>query len=106
MACLGDHEMRVRIGVHRLRDRTVVIPVGEIDLATSGVQRQCLAGCSGHVVVDLAGVTFLDSSGIGVLSAHRKRLLDDGGSVELRAPRPEVRVAIEAVGLGDWFELT
>ena len=76
---------------------------GELDLATRDVLRDCLLGCRGDVVVDLAAVEFLDSSAIGVLVSQRNRLLRDGGSLRLRDPLPHVRAVIETVGLGAWL---
>jgi anti-anti-sigma factor len=103
MACAHDPGLRLRVGAHRLGARTVVIPIGEIDIATNGMFRDCLDHCTGCVVVDLAGVTFLDSSGIGTIAVTRNRLENDSGSLELREPQPIVRAAIEAVGLGHWI---
>ncbi len=103
MPCAHDPGRRLRVGAHRLGDRTVVIPVGEIDIATNGMFRDHLDRCVGHVVVDLAGVTFLDSSGIGTIAVTRSRLEKESGTLELREPRPIVRAAIEAVGLGHWI---
>jgi anti-sigma B factor antagonist len=103
VALVQHPRMPLRIGTHQLGGRTVVIPVGEVDLATSGVLRDCLARCDGDLIVDLAGVTFLDSSGIGALCGQRARLLQGGGSLELRDPTYQVRKAIETVGLADWI---
>ena len=47
---------------------------GEIDLATAPALRACLLALEGDVIVDLSEVDFLDSTGIGVLVAQRKRL--------------------------------
>lgn len=48
----------------------VVVAAGEIDAATAPALREALivaAELCGKVVVDLSGVTFLDSTGLGVL---------------------------------------
>ncbi|MBN0044967.1 STAS domain-containing protein [Streptomyces actuosus] len=69
---------------------------GELDLVTSPVLRQrvhdVVADGRHHLVLDLSGVHFCDSSGVGVLIAARRLLrscrgmlrlvLPDGGSVE------------------------
>jgi anti-sigma B factor antagonist len=76
-------------------DGTVVVrPRGEVDIATSPALRTELDACEGAVVLDLAEVTFLDSSGLGAIAATYKRLRD---SFVLRNPRDNVRGAIEAV---------
>lgn len=91
-----------RLGLER-RDhggKAVVAVSGEIDLATSPDLTACLDQVDGVVVVDLTRVTFLDSSGMGALVAARKRLQADGGDLSVRAPRDNVRGALEATGLG------
>jgi anti-sigma B factor antagonist len=84
--------------------RTVVHVAGEVDMATVPALRECLGEVDGHVVVDLSGVTFLDSSGINVLVITHKRLALDGGSVTLRTPKDLVARTIEIVGLREWIE--
>jgi anti-anti-sigma factor len=96
---MQDPQLRLRVGSHRLRDRTVVIPVGEIDLATRDELRACVAECDGDVVVDLSGVSFLDSSGIGVLIGQRNRLIEAGGSMVFRDPQDNVRAVLETLAL-------
>jgi anti-sigma B factor antagonist len=60
---------------------TLVVASGEIDLATSPALRGALlvaAESSGRVVVDLSAVTFLDSTGLGVLMSGFKSLPASG----------------------------
>ena len=54
--------------------------------------------------LDLAAVTFIDSSAIGVLVGAHKRLSTDGGTLLLRNPQDMPRRALEIVGLGEWIE--
>jgi anti-anti-sigma factor len=79
---------------------TILAVTGEIDLASSPDLTACLDALDGTVVVDLTGVTFLDSSGMGALVAARKRLQAGGGDLSVREPRDNVRGALEATGLG------
>lgn len=54
----------------------VVIAAGEIDLATSPQLREALLNPAAHaanVVLDLREVTFIDSSGLGVIVGQHKR---------------------------------
>lgn len=95
---------RLRVSVHQLRGHTVVIPIGEIDLETSDQFRASLELCSGDVIIDLAGIPFLDSSGIGVIVAERKRIHTEGGKLHLRMPSDIARRALEAVGLSEWLD--
>jgi anti-sigma B factor antagonist len=66
---------------------TVVEARGEVDIYTSAMLRERLieqvdAGAR-QVVVDLSGVDFLDSSGLGVLVGVLKRLRTAGGELTL-----------------------
>ena len=62
-----------------------------------------LSSLTGVVTVDLADVTFVDSSAIGVFVGAHKRLTADGGALQLRNPQDMPRRALEIVGLGDWI---
>ena len=68
-------------------NRVVVHLAGEVDIFTTGKLReqlgQLIAQRHTDIVVDLTGVTFIDSTGLGVLVAARKTALVLGGRVEL-----------------------
>ncbi|SHN12769.1 STAS domain-containing protein [Actinacidiphila paucisporea] len=51
-----------------------------------------------HVVFDLAGVSFADSTFLTVLLQTRLSALERGGSVQLRAPSTSVRHLLEITG--------
>lgn len=75
---------------------------GEIDLAVAGRLRELLdeaidAGAT-RLVVDCRALEFLDSSGIGVLVAARKRLGPDGELV-LESPPAHVRKVLDITGV-------
>jgi len=78
------------------RGSTVVVALaGDIDIHTAPQLDELLAGLltegRTEVVVDLAGVSFLDSSALGVLIAAQRDLAAAGGGLRLAAPRPQVR---------------
>jgi anti-anti-sigma factor len=67
---------------------------GELDLLTVPQLRGALAALGDHgrdVVLDLAGVSFVDSSGLGLLLAAAGTAEEGGASLILRAPSPAVR---------------
>jgi anti-sigma B factor antagonist len=75
--------MRLRCGTRTSPDGhiTVLSAEGEVDVATAPVLRKALEGLgpdSQTLVIDLAGVTFLDSTGLGVLIGARRRLVPSG----------------------------
>lgn len=67
-------------------DRAVVRPSGELDAATADQLDRALrkvAAPGVDLVVDLRGLTFIDSSGIGLLLAWHGRARTAGASFEL-----------------------
>ncbi len=91
------HEIKSTRSGHAL----IVEVVGEIDLGTSGELESALLaapGDAGRVVVDLAGVTFLDSSALNALIRQEKRLAAHGTELTLVIPAGTPAQAI--------FELT
>jgi anti-anti-sigma factor len=84
------------------RDDEVVVDVrGEIDLSTAPVLDQRLSELADAqtLVVDLTGVTFLDSSGLGVLVRTSNKLEDHGGVIRLVVNHPQVLKVLEITGL-------
>jgi anti-sigma B factor antagonist len=75
---------------------TVIYVQGEIDISTAERLRDAIEPHMGPrqtIVLDLAGVKFMDSSCIHVLVQARGSLTADGGSLVLRNPsRPAHRV--------------
>ena len=64
----------------------VVVASGEIDLATSPQLRAELLkdeAQAPNVVLDLRQVTFIDSSGLGVIVGQQKRSQEDGRSFSI-----------------------
>ena len=90
-------------------DGASVIVRGEVDMATAPQLRDTLLalvdGGASRVTLDCRGLDFLDSSGIGVLIAVRKRLGDDG-SLTLEAPPAHVRKVLELTGVSEHVTIT
>jgi anti-sigma B factor antagonist len=81
----------------------VVIAVrGEVDMATAPELRTALDdavdGGASRVVLDCRALEFLDSSGIGVLVAARKRL-GDTGELVIDSPPAHVRKVLDITGV-------
>ena len=57
------------------------------------------------LVLDLTGVTFLDSMALGVLLSGLKRLGESGGRLRVVIPRPEVRRIFEVTLLDRLFDI-
>jgi anti-sigma B factor antagonist len=78
---------RLTVTVADQEGYAVVTVVGEVDVTTGSQLRDPLRdladrGLCDHVV-DLRAVTFLDSTGLGILVGDHKRLRDRGGSLQV-----------------------
>ena len=84
-------------------DHTIVAIWGELDIATAPVLRDrlfsLLSGGSTHLVLDLAGMTFIDSRGLGAFIGAARDVRAAGGELDLVHPRPAVRRVIEISGM-------
>lgn len=84
------------------RDRVQVRVVGEVDLVTAPVLERHLQGAVGRrplLVVDLAGVTFLDVRGINALVAANTAAAELGTRLVVRGAGPQVRRIVSLCGL-------
>lgn len=90
-----------------LSGHTVLAVGGEIDVYTSPAVQSRIADTldSGRhrLVVDLTGVDFLDSSGLGVLVAGLNRAREVGGRLTLVCSRPSVLKLFQITGLDQVF---
>ena len=82
---------------------------GEIDMGGAEALHRRVVALSGgparDVVLDVAGVSFIDSSGLRSLIAAREDLVADGRTLRLRGASPEVRRLLELVGLMELFDV-
>jgi anti-sigma B factor antagonist len=82
--------------------RVVVAPAGEVDIATApALERELdalLARRPGAVVVDLRGVTFLDSTGVRVLLGATLKASRDSSHVSVILGPSPTRRALEVCG--------
>ena len=102
--------MPVRVSiVHTSGRRQHVVTVsGELDMAVAGMVRQRLGAHleADEVILDLSQVTFIDSTGLGVI-AQANRILNSGEVKRLRVigKHPPVLEVFEAAGMSDLLEL-
>jgi anti-sigma B factor antagonist len=101
----GLHEAPVA-GVDELDGAIVVRLTGELDLYNAHLVRDALfAGAKRspeRLIVDLSGVTFIDSTGLGVLIEARTQLANRRAFL-LVGPGLETRRALEISGLDRHF---
>jgi len=85
----------MEINVTQADGVTVVAPLGDLDMATVDEVRRTLASLIGRgqarLLMDLGGVGYIDSSGMGALVAAMKQARAAGGDVRLCALQDDVR---------------
>jgi anti-sigma B factor antagonist len=91
-------------------DAPVLLIAGEIDVSTAPAVRDALAQAvdagARRVTLDLGGVGFVDSSGLGVLVGALRRLQEErDGRLVVEHVQENVRKVFEITGLGPMFGL-
>ena len=77
---------------------------GELDASTCRGLLEELEGPPGSLVVlDLAELTFMDSSGIGVIHMARRLAIKNGGMLVVSRPQTMVERVLQLTGLDTWI---
>jgi anti-anti-sigma factor len=80
--------------------------VGEVDVSTAGMLRRRVASLGhGTVRLDMADVSFVDSSGLRVLLGAHNELAASGGRLELFRPSRALRRLLELTALDGHLHL-
>jgi anti-anti-sigma factor len=106
----ADHEVELTLTVERGErgeHEAVVVIGGELEFGTAGPLRTALADLSRSdadpLVLDLAGVEFIDSTGVSLLVQAKQRFEAQGRTFVLRSPAHRVMRVLEVAGLADIF---
>ena len=99
-----DLRLRTRPSAGHAERAMVVEVSGELDLHSAPQLRAEIARtienyAPPRIVVDLSGVTFLDSTGVGVLVGAFKRAREAAGTLHFCSPQSRVRRVFEITGL-------
>ena len=92
-----------RIKVSQTKQLAIVVPTEALDMAWAKAMRQVIeelldAGKT-RLVVDLRGITYIDSAGLGELVRGMKRAREAGGDLRLCGVRREVLRIFKMTGL-------
>ena len=68
------------------------------------IDRQIAIRNINSLIVDLGGVEFMDSSGIGMIMGRYKNMVSRGGKMMLVRPQPQVDKVLELSGIKKLFE--
>lgn len=79
---------------------TICRPVGELDAFTVSQFRQALAEIAAkpRLVIDMSGVPFVDSAGLGALIGGIRRAREQGGDVVVVCNRPSLVRTLRTTG--------
>ena len=99
--------MELDIQTHVHESRCEVVLKGEIDVHTAPNLRAELlraieSGCT-NIVVDLEAVSFIDSSGLGVLVGALRRVREHDGAVRIVCTRENILKIFRITGLDKVF---
>lgn len=86
-----------------------IVLTGEIDFSVAPRVRDRLWAlvqeAGGDIVLDMAGLTYIDSSGLALLLELRKLLEEEGRGVRIRSIAPQVRKLFDLTQLAEVFGL-
>lgn len=100
-------DLTFEIAEQRVDGVSVLTVTGEIDLATAPELRECLVAQEADrvpaIVVDLTGVSFIDSTALGVLVGAYRRQEDAGRTLKLVVTEPRILKVLEITDLTSVF---
>jgi anti-anti-sigma factor len=102
-------EFSVEINADHGNGEVIVTPKGELDLAAAPALESGLAEAESHepklIVVDMAGVGFIDSTGLRVLLAAAGRARDGGWRFQVSTPTQQVAKLLDLTRSGSVLEI-
>jgi anti-sigma B factor antagonist len=105
----NDGQDGLTVTIERRTAATTIVLVGELDLASSGTLDgavQSLLPVANPMVVDVAGVTFIDSTGLrSLLWLHEQAVAASGVGIRLANVNAAVHRLLELTGLVGTFEV-
>ena len=98
-------QQKIDIEITTADGYSVLKPTGDLDVYTVGSLRDALGKMveqdAPRVVVDLDGVPFMDSSGLGALMGGVRRLRESGGDLAIACTREQHLKLFTITGFGD-----
>lgn len=98
-------QQKIDIEITKENDYRVLRPTGDLDVYTVGSLRDAIGTMidegTHRVVVDLDGVPFMDSSGLGALMGGVRRLREAGGDLAIACTREQHLKLFTITGFGE-----
>jgi anti-sigma B factor antagonist len=79
------------------------VRVGESAQQFAAELQRVLSETSGPVLLDVSGIDYIDSTGIGELVGHMQRLSHEGRQMGLLQPHKRLKSLLELTGLDQYF---
>jgi anti-sigma B factor antagonist len=102
--------VELTLTVRTVGDRSVLDVAGEVDVYSAPELRERLSeqlsAASPSLIVNLADVTFLDSTGIGTLVAGLNRAVQFGGTLTLVSDHDRILKLFRITGLDSVFTIS
>jgi anti-sigma B factor antagonist len=106
---VADAPATLELSVSDEGGETVLAAAGELDVHTAPELRERLSELIGTgsktILIELSGVTFVDSTALSVLVSALKRLRQADGDLQLSSPTASVRRVFEITGLTRLFTI-
>lgn len=104
----ADGTPLLSVKVERSGSRVFVQLNGELDLSTAPLLRPTLADVLGEspteIVLDLADLSYLDSTGLSLFITTAKRAQAAGSKLVLQDPQESTQRLLEITNLTDYFD--
>jgi anti-sigma B factor antagonist len=104
----GGSMLNTDLSTREYDGHIVVSLRGELDLADAASAAAALTAVAARVpeiIVDLAALTFIDSSGVAALAHGRRQARRAGGNLVIAAPQQQVRRVLALTRLADAFSV-
>jgi anti-anti-sigma factor len=102
--------MGLTVRVEQDGEALVISAYGELDLSNAKTLeqelRRAIAGDAPELILDLGGVSFIDSTGLRVLLLAAKQSLRNGGRLRVLRGSAPLERALEGTGLGHLLPLS
>jgi anti-sigma B factor antagonist len=105
----GDPQMAdVALTMSESADQVIVMLCGELDVSGAvsiAASLSQVAASGRHIIVDLDGLQFIDSSGLAALVRARQHARRAGSDLVLSAPQPQVLRMLTLTRLDEVFDV-
>jgi anti-sigma B factor antagonist len=109
MPNMNDNDLDLTVNDSEIPGAVIVAATGEIDSSNCLALQDLLTSLAGKatkdVQVDLAGVSFIDSSGLRALIVGQRTITESGGALRVSAASDSVRRLFEITGLVERLSL-